>query len=256
MKSLRKCLSFALGLALCLSMAACAAGGDKGDNSDGDVNETVIPDSIQDLVIDDTVPYDYSDLWGIWTGEDGSILLIEDYSLIVDGSNRTRYELSDADDNLVTAGDFQYVEEYGCVYAGDQRTGAGHRCWFEGSDTLVIDSFGAFAKTANIPSGHVSDAGDGSDAGYGFLAGMWFRNADPDAEIAVNVYADGSWELLTRPDADEAFFVDDDGIIYEDTELEDTYYAVSSLHDGVSYEISVFDSETIFWDGDYYERLA
>ena len=63
MKNWRKYIALLLALVMCLSMTACGDG--KNDGS-GDVFPAPPPDTLEDLVLDDSVEYDYSDYLGTW----------------------------------------------------------------------------------------------------------------------------------------------------------------------------------------------
>ena len=105
MKKWKGLAAFLLALAMSFSLMACGG-------SDGGTD--TIPESIENLVIDDSVEYDYSNFFGTWLGEDGSVLIME---YIEDITNSERFMLSDANDELLASGNIQYVEEYGYVYA-------------------------------------------------------------------------------------------------------------------------------------------
>ena len=49
----------------------------------------------------------------------------------------------------------------------------------------------------------------------------------------------------------------DGGYITASPDVDDVYFAESSLYDNVTYEFTHFDSDAIMWGGenDYYERL-
>lgn len=146
---MRKIISFVLVFVLCLSLVACGG-------SDGGTD--TIPESIENLVIDDSVEYDYSNFWGTWLGEDGSVLIMEH---IEDITNSERFMLSDTNNELLASGDIQYVEEYDHVYAYNEHDGIAHRCWFDEDNTLYIDSVGTFSKVSGDTPGET--VGDNSD---------------------------------------------------------------------------------------------
>ena len=62
MKNWKKLASLLLALVLCLSLTACGGDGKSA------------PATIEDLVLDDSVAYDYNIFLGTWLGEDGSTL--------------------------------------------------------------------------------------------------------------------------------------------------------------------------------------
>lgn len=132
---MRKIIFLAQVILLCMSLMACGGNGDGGSDA--------IPESIKNLVIDDSVEYDYSNFFGTWLGEDGSVLIMEH---IEDITNGERFMLSDANDELLASGNIQYVEKYDHVYAYNERDGIAHRCWFDEDNALCVDSFGTFSK--------------------------------------------------------------------------------------------------------------
>lgn len=147
MKKWKRHAAFLLALTMSLSLMAC------GSSSDGGTD--TIPESIEDLVIDNSVEYDYSNFLGTWLGEDDSVLIVE---VLYD---QIRYELSDTSDELLASGDLQYVEKYGHVYAYNEHDGIAYRCWFDEDNTLHIDSVGTFSKVSGDTPGET--IGDNAD---------------------------------------------------------------------------------------------
>ena len=138
MKNLRKYAARLLALVLCLSLVACGGGA---------------PDKLETIVIDDSVEYDYSIFLGTWLDEESSVLAVEEYD---DG--RAHYTLSDADDEWIAGGVFQYVEEYGYVYAYNDFDGIAYKCQLDEDNTLNISSFGAFTKVSgDVPGETIGD---------------------------------------------------------------------------------------------------
>lgn len=234
MKNEKKFLCLMLALVLCLSLAACGGDGGGADGADA------IPERIQDLVIDDSVECDYSDFLGTWAGEDGSTLIVEEY-------NGMRYELDDVNDDLVASGELQYVEEYGYVYAYNEHDGIAHRCWFDDTYTLHIDSFGVFEKT--IPYTPDDTAGDGD---FASLAGGWFLDGAADAVSSIEIDEYGNWTLYERPYGDGDPTMVDCGTISVNTMGEEgQYYAVSTQFDDVVYDLVVVEDGVMYWGGEY-----
>ena len=98
----KKLVSLLLALALCLSLAACGGG-----------DPSSAPATLDDLVLDNTVAYDYSIFMGTWLGEDSSTLGVGVY----DEDGWVHFELADNEGFYTAGGELQYVEKYGCVYA-------------------------------------------------------------------------------------------------------------------------------------------
>lgn len=144
-----------LALVLCLSLAACGGGNSDNDDDIIDGVEDTAPDTIENLVIDTSVEFDYSAYMGTWLGEDDSVLVMEH----VDGiTNSERFRLNGADQALLASGNIQYVEEYGYVYLYNEHDAIAHISWFYEDDTLYIDSFGTFTKVSGDALGET--AGD------------------------------------------------------------------------------------------------
>lgn len=153
MKRWKKYMSLLLALVLCLSLMACGGGNDSVGEVEDD--EDTAPATINNLVTDASVEYDYSALMGTWTGEDDNILIMKH---VEDVTNSERFLLFGADNELLASGNIQYVEEYGYVYLYNEHDGIAHICWFNEDDTLYIDSFGTFTKVSgDVPGETVGD---------------------------------------------------------------------------------------------------
>ena len=141
MKNWKKYVSLLLALVLCLSLAAC--GGD----------DVTAPATIEGIVIDDSVEYDYSIFLGTWLGEDDSVLTVEEFD---DG--RSHFLLSDANDDWIASGLFQYAEKYGYFYAHNDYDGIAYQCRFGEDHTLYIDTLGTFTKVSgDVPGENIGD---------------------------------------------------------------------------------------------------
>ena len=81
-------------------------------------------------------------------------------------------------------------------------------------------------------------------------------DADYDCIYAYNDSSGGLWGLYERAPGAEATEVDG-GFISAPTDVDDVYYAVSTTYQDVTYEFTLFDTDSIVWGGenDYYERL-
>ena len=232
MKNWKKYAALLLALALSLSLMAC--GGDTGVSGDD------APAAIEGLVMDDSVECDYSGFWGTWQGEDGSVLLVEEYN------GRTRFELDGTGDELLASGELQYAEAYGYVYAYNEHDGIAYQCWFDETNTLHIDTLGAFAKVSgDLPGDTVGDVTD-----YAALAGTWYLDGAADAPSMLEFDEHGIWTLYERPGGDGDPTEVDWGTTTAGEEA-GLYYAVSSLFEDAVYDFTVVDDNTLYWGGEY-----
>lgn len=238
MKNLKTYLALALALVMCLCLTACG---------DGDGDTAAAPDTIEDMPIDDSIEYDYSSFYGSWTGENGNRLIIEDYSQIVDGYTGTRYELLDDNDEYIAAGNLQYMEEYGYVYANNEYDGIAYRCELDGNDALSICSLGTFTREAGDNTDDTAEDIDCTD-----LAGNWNLDGAADAVSTLEIDEFGNWKLYERGYVDGDIYEVDCGIIKAaDSGEEGQYLAVSELFEDLVYDFVVADEGVIYWGGEY-----
>ena len=115
MKHLKKYLSLALALVLCLSLAACGKSSEDYDESnedygdDGsDYNLYGVPDSFEGLVKDSEQMANLYLYGGAWTGEDGGTLVAANN----DEGDEVRFALYDADEDMTASGFIQFVPDY------------------------------------------------------------------------------------------------------------------------------------------------
>ena len=113
---------------------------------------------------------------------------------------------------------------------------------------MSLDEFDAQAEDYNS-----SD----SSADLSYLAGIWYLDGDLDADSYIYIDSSGGlWGLYERAPGVETTEVDG-GFISAPTDVDDVYYAVSTTYQDVTYEFTLFDTDSIVWGGenDYYERL-
>lgn len=237
MKSLniKKGISLALALVMCLSLTAC---GDKDENS-------TVPTTIENMVMDDSIEYDYSGFLGTWMDADSNVLLGEELN------GRTRFILDDTNDELLASGEFQYSEEYGYVYAYNEHDGFAHQCWFDEDNALHIDSFGTFTKVSSDMPGETV----GDEADCAVLAGSWYLDGDVNSASSLEIDGSGTiWSLYERSAGGEWSEVDY-GTIRAVGENE--YEAVSDAFEDVIYDLYLADENAMYWGGenDYYGRV-
>lgn len=237
MKSLNieKGISLALALVMCLSLTACG----------GEDENSIVPATIENMVMDDSIECDYSDFLGTWLGEDSNVLLVEELN------GRTRFDLSDTNDELLASGEFQYSEEYGYVYAYNEHDGIAHQCWFDEDNALHIDSFGTFTKISGDMPGEMI----GDDADCTVLAGMWYLDGDIYSASSLEIDDTGTiWSLYERSEDGEWSEVDY-GTVRATGENE--YEAVSEAFEDVIYDLYLADDNAMYWGGenDYYGKV-
>ena len=145
MKNRKKYASLLLAVVLCLCLAAC------GSNTPETLGNIVLDDSIDDN-LEDT----YNEYLGYWYIEDNG------YLFVFENDRTYFYELYDANNDLISGGQLQYVKEYRCMYAYSEQEGIAHKCRIdrkmfgsEDDNMLYIDSFGTFGKE----SGYIEEIG-------------------------------------------------------------------------------------------------
>ena len=142
---LKKNLALLLAVVLCLCLTAC------GGNAPETLGNIVLDDSIDDN-LEDT----YNEYLGYWYIEDNG------YIFVFENDRTYFYELYDANNDLISGGQLQYVKEYRCMYAYSEQEGIAHKCRIdrkmfgsEDDNMLYIDSFGTFGKE----SGYIEEIG-------------------------------------------------------------------------------------------------
>ena len=144
---LKKNLALLLALVLCLCLAAC------GNNAPETLENIVLDDSIDDN-LEDT----YDEYLGYWYIEDND----NSYICVFENNRTYFYKLYDANNDLISNGQLQYVKEYRCMYVYSEQEGIAHKCRInrklfgsEGDNKLYIDSLGTFGKE----SGYIEEIG-------------------------------------------------------------------------------------------------
>jgi predicted small lipoprotein YifL len=249
MRRFIKYLLPALLLALCLSLAACGSGGDTDTDTDA------APDSFEGMVKDSDRMVSLSDYGGTWAGDDGSTMLIEAGG---DG-DEVRFALYDTGDEVTASGFIQSVPDYGCDYFYNEHDGVAYQFSADGS-SVNIYSLGSFTYEMSLDEfdAQAEDYNSSdSSVDLSYLAGIWYLDGDLDADSYIYIDSSGGlWGLYERAPGAETTEVDG-GFISAPTDVDDVYYAVSTTYQDVTYEFTLFDTDSIVWGGenDYYERL-
>ena len=83
--------------------------------------------------------------------------------------------------------------------------------------------------------------------------GVWYYDGDLSAEMYVVIDGNGNWSYYQRAPGAEAAEMDH-GIFTYSTDETSTYYADSTVYEGVSYKVFDFDSDMLIWgdEGAYY----
>lgn len=242
MRTIKKYLALMLALLLCLNTTAC--GGSDNDE---------IPDSFEGLVCDSAYMADFAVYAGAWRGEDGSTLLVEQ----AESGDELRFALYDVNEDLTASGFIQYVSEYGFDYFYNEHDGVAYRNWSDADGALHVDTLGTFTQiTGDMSNGNDSDTDPVDD--FSSLSGIWFLDAEADAASIIEIDNLGNWSLAERPDSDGDPAEVDYGTIEINPNGEDQYFAVSSLFEDVTYDMTVISADVMYWGGesDYYQKMA
>lgn len=210
-----------LTLILCLALAACGSD-DSGDYTDyGD--DSNVPSTIDGFVKESYDSYDYSAFEGYYLPDSGT-----DFDYLIIDTNGSRWRIGNNDD-LAASGYLQYDADYDCIYAYNEHDGVAYQFSADGS-SVNIYSLGSFTYEMSL------DEFDAQAEDYNSSGGLW-----------------GLYERAPGAETTEV----DGGFISAPTDVDDVYYAVSTTYQDVTYEFTLFDTDSIVWGGenDYYERL-
>ena len=241
----------ALTLILCLTLAACGSD-DSGDYTDyGD--DSNVPSTIDGFVKESYDSYDYSAFEGYYLPDSGT-----DFDYLIIDTNGSRWRIGSNDD-LAASGYLQYDADYDCIYAYNEHDGVAYQFSADGS-SVNIYSLGSFTYEMSLDEfdAQAEDYNSSdSSVDLSYLAGIWYLDGDLDADSYIYIDSSGGlWGLYERAPGAETTEVDS-GFISAPTDVDDVYYAVSTTYQDVTYEFTLFDTNSIVWGGenDYYERL-
>ena len=223
--------------------------------------------------------YDFSGFEGIWLGEANNDY---DYMEFDSEGNWTLYLSGEVMDE----GYLRYEPEWEAIYAYSNRDDSGSRIAMEegqlysaaygyfnpgeGMEYLWYKDGGEFTED-DEPVAYVENGSGGSgnqnahpDSYWSWdsdlcqrnvseFEGVWYYDGDLSAEMYVVIDGNGNWSYYQRAPGAEAAEMDH-GIFTYSTDETSTYYADSTVYDGVSYKVFDFDSDMLIWgdEGAYY----
>ena len=267
-----------LVLLLCLLCTACGSTAEQTAPRD-DPNE-----GLGGGLSEDTVN-DFSGFEGIWLGEANN-----DYDSIefdADG-NWTLFLSGEAVDN----GYLRYEPEWDAVYAYSSRDDSGspiamedgqlysaaygyfnpgegmEYLWYEdgsgssGGQSLTEDDApdssgdavpGWNGRLEGNPNAYWSWDSNLCQRNVSEFKGIWYYDGDLSAETYIVIDSRGNWSLYQRAPGAESAEMDCGTFSYSTDEVS-TYYADSTMYDGVSYKIFELDEDVLVWgdEGSYY----
>ena len=222
--------------------------------------------------IGDTVN-DFSGFEGIWLGEANN-----DYDSIefdADG-NWTLYLCGEAVDD----GYLRYEPEWDAIYAYSSRDDSGSRIAMQDGQ-LYTAAYGYFnpgegmeylwyedgsqrtEDDAEVPDENTSLSSD-ADSYWSWdsdlcqrnvseFEGIWYYDGDLSSETYIVIDGNGSWSYYQRAPGAEPAEMDCGTFSYSTDEVS-TYYADSTMYDGVSYCVFELDEDALVWgdEGVYY----
>lgn len=284
MKKTRITIFLMLLSAMVLLLAAC--GGEPEETAGmGSMEETVLPqddpnEGLGGDLNEDTVN-DFSGFEGIWLGDSDN-----DYDYLeIDAEGNWMLYLGG---DVIADGYLQYEPEWESIYAYNYQDGSGGRFALEDSGRLYISTYGYFHYGDGMEYIWYDDGGgdhDGdqpendyrlteddesypNDGGNEFYSwnselyqrnvsefeGVWYYDGDLSAETYIVIDGDGNWSYYQRAPGEAEAEEMDCGIFTYSTDEASTYYADSTMYDGVSIRVFEFDDDVLVWgdEGVYY----
>ena len=275
--------------AACGSTQEAALQDDSNGNLQDDLNGNFQDDEDEDLQNDpndglggdlneDTVN-DFSGFEGIWLGEANNDY---DYMEFDSEGNWTLYLSGEVMDE----GYLRYEPEWEAIYAYSNRDDSGSRIameegqlycaaygyfnpgegmeylWYQDGSQLTEDDepvsyvengSGENGNQIVHPDSYWSWDSDLYQRNVSEFEGVWYYDGDLSAEMYIVIDGKGNWSYYQRAPGAEAAEMDH-GIFTYSTDEASTYYADSTVYDGVSYKVFEFDSDMLIWgdEGAYY----
>ncbi len=203
---------------------------------------------------EDTVN-DFSGYEGIWLGEANN----EYDSIELDAEgNWTLYRGGE----VVADGYLLYEPEWESIYAYNYQDGSGGRFAVEDDGRLYITTYGYFTYGDGMETIWYNDDGneyyswnaDLYQRDVSEFAGVWYYDGDLAADTYIVIDGSGNWSYYQRASGDAEGTEMDYGIFTYSTDEASTYYADSTMYDGVSIRVFEFDTDELIWgdEGAYY----
>ena len=204
---------------------------------------------------------DFTAFAGIWLGEANNDY--DSMEINADGS-WTLYLCGEA----VNSGYLRYEPEWEAVYAYSDLDDSGSRIALEGSQ-LYTAAYGYFNSGEGMEylwyaPGSLAESSESSGSYWSWdsslfqrnvaeFEGVWYYEGDLSAETYIVIDGHGSWSYYQRAPGAESEEMDCGTFSYS-TDEASTYYADSTLYDGVSYKVFELDEDVLVWgdEGSYY----
>ena len=242
------------GLVLLLFLLCTACGDTEGQIApQDDPNEGLGGDLTEDTV------NDFSGFEGIWLGEANN-----DYdSMEIDAEGNWTLYLSG---EVVDEGYLRYEPEWEAIYAYSSSDDSGSLITME-EGQLYSAAYGYFNYGDGMEYLWYEDGGspDGNPDSYwswdsdlcqrnvSEFKGIWYYDGDLSAETYIVIDGNGNWSYYQRVPGVEPAEMDCGVFTYSMDEVS-TYYADSTMYDGVSYRVFEVDEDALVWgdEGVYY----
>jgi len=242
------------GLVLLLSLLCTACGNtEEAISPQDDPNE-----GLGGGVSEDTVN-DFSGFEGIWLGEANN-----DYdSMEFDAEGNWTLYLSG---EVMDDGYLRYEPEWEAIYAYSSSDDSGSLITME-EGQLYSAAYGYFNPGEGMEYLWYEDGGspDGNPDSYwswdsdlcqrnvSEFKGIWYYDGDLSAETYIVIDGNGNWSYYQRAPGAEPAEMDCGVFTYSMDEVS-TYYADSTMYDGVSYRVFEVDEDSLVWgdEGVYY----
>ena len=261
MKHGKKYISLLLALLLCLALAACGSAEEPAAPQD-DPNEGLGGDLSEDAF------NAFTEFEGFWLGEANN-----DYdSMEIDAEgNWTVYLGNEAADY----GYLRYEPEWEALYAYSSLDDSGSRIAIQDGQ-LYTAAYGYFNPGEDMEYLYYEDTAgdevpawngrlDGASDGYwswdselcqrnvSEFEGIWYYDGDLSSDAYLWIDDAGNWSWYYRTTGEEPEEIDCGSFTYS-TDEASTYYADSTMYDGLSYQVFELEEDVLVWgdEGEYY----